>query len=205
MTDAVSDFVDEAVEPLIEYLQERLAAETDILYVLGRYRRRVLWFEQESLWERYGADTKRGEALYDTDLRRFLFEQGVDYPYSQPVSPSGRADVVAQLESDDPFACEVKLFDGGRYGHAYLAKGLHQAVRYAEDYGQTDAYLVIFNLSEFVVELPTDDPDAGWPERLVVGGITVFLVLVQARPLAVASKAGKTSTSVIAREQLVTS
>lgn len=144
LNDALRDFTDSAVEALVEYLEQRLSAESDMLYVLERYRRRVLWWEQERLWAQYEQDTGHGEAIYDADLRRFLFEQGIDYPYSQPASPSGQADIVADLETDDPLTCEVKLFDGESYGPAYLAKGLHQAVRYAEDYGKTDAYLVIW-------------------------------------------------------------
>lgn len=201
--DAIREFVSDAVEPLVEYLQERLAAESDMLYLLERYRRRVLWFEQQPLWEEYEAATARGEALYDADLRRFLFEQGVDYPYSQPASPSGRADVIAKAETDDPLACEVKLFDGDSYGPAYLAKGLQQAVRYAEDYGHTTAYLVVFNLSVRLLDLPSDDPDAGWPPRLNVAGTTVFLVVVQARPRAAASASGPPKPVIVSRDQLI--
>lgn len=201
--DALRDFSSEVVEPLIEYLQEKLGADSDMLYVLERYRRSVLWFEQARLWAAYEADRGRGEATYDEDLRRFLFDQGVDYPYSQPVSPSGRADVVAQVDVDDPLPMEVKLFDGGTYGPAYLAKGLAQSLRYAEDYGKTEAYLVVFNLTERPIELPTDDVDAGWPERVSVAGITVFLVIVQAAPRPSASKAGQAKPWKIKRSQLV--
>lgn len=203
--EALRDFSGEVVEPLIEYLQERLGAESDMLYVLERYRRRVLWFEQARLWAAYDADHTRGEATYDEDLRRFLFDQGVDYPYSQPVSPSGRADVVAQVDDDEPLPMEVKLFDGGSYGPAYLAKGVAQALRYAEDYGRTEAYLVVFNLTERPIELPTDDVEAGWPERLAVAGITVFLVVVQAAPRPTASTAGQAKPWKIKRRQLVAS
>jgi hypothetical protein len=201
--DALRDFTSKVVEPLIEYLQERLAAETDVLYVLERYRRRVAWFEQGRLWSAYQADTKRGEAIYDNDLRRFLFEQGVDYPFSQPASPSGQADVVADLHSEQPLVCEVKLFDGARYGATYIAKGLHQAIRYAEDYGKTEAYLVIFNLTEQPLQLPSDQPEFGWPERLAVAGATVFLIAVQAAPRPKASTSGTVKPHVLTRAQLV--
>lgn len=115
MNDAIRDFCNDAVEPLIEYVQERLGAESDVLYLLERYRRQVLWFDQQALYDRYEADTSNGEAVYDEHLRRFLFEQGVDYPFPQPESPSGKADIVANVDTDDPLACEVKLF-GGNYG-----------------------------------------------------------------------------------------
>ncbi len=110
---------------------------------------------------------------------------------------------MADLEGDDPLTCEVKLFDGDSYGPSYLGKGLHQAVRYAEDYGKTDAYLVIYNLSERHLTLPTDDESKEWPPRLQVGHVTVFVVVVQARPKASASKSGKTKTVRVTRDQLV--
>jgi len=70
------------VEPLIEFPQERIGEASDVPYLLERYVRRVEWFEQERLFAAYEADTAHGETIYDTDLRQFLFEQGIDYPFS---------------------------------------------------------------------------------------------------------------------------
>ena len=66
------------------------------------------------------------------------------------------------------------------------------------------AHLVVFNLTEHVLQLPSDDPDAGWPPRLDIGGVTVFLVMVQAAPRPPASKSGKGKTVDIQRSDLVT-
>jgi hypothetical protein len=114
---------EQIVEPLIEYLQEHLGEATDVIYLLERYVRRLEWFEKQPLWVAYESDRSHGEVVYDTDLRRFLFEQGIDFPFSQPRSASGEADVVAELSSDDPLVCEVKLFDGDSCGKAYVGKG----------------------------------------------------------------------------------
>lgn len=46
MADGARVATEQFVEPLIEYLQERLGDVTDILYLLERYIRRVEWFEQ---------------------------------------------------------------------------------------------------------------------------------------------------------------
>ena len=199
------DFNDVAVEPFIDHLEERLAAETDLLYVLERYRRQVLWFDQDRLWTSYEQDRAHGEAIYDADLRRFLFEQGVDFPFSQPEGPSGKPDVLLVDGSDDPLPLEVKLFDGESYGAAYLAKGLGQALRYAEDYGHRDAYLVIFNLTDRAIEITGDEPEAGWPPRFNVDGRTVFVVVVQAAPRLKASAAGKAKVTRIERTDLIAS
>ncbi len=44
--------------------------------------------------------------------------------FSQPRSASGESDVVANLDDEDRLVCETKLYDGDRYGKAYVAKGV---------------------------------------------------------------------------------
>lgn len=182
---------EQIVEPLIEYLQEQLGAASDVLYLLERYVRRFEWFERRPLWDRYENDTKHGESIYDEDLRRFLFEQGVDYPFSQPKSASGEADVVADLSGEDPLVLEVKLFDGGSYGRSYVEKGYRQAIQYAHDWGKSTAYLVVFNLSEKQLVLPTTGKASDWPAEVEHQGVTVYLIQVRAKPAASASKQAK--------------
>lgn len=197
------DFSGAIIEPFVEHLQSRLASTSDVLYVLERYRRQVAWFDVDDLYARYEQDPRHGEETYDRHLREFLFLQGIDYPFSQPAGPSGKADVVVDPSGDDPLTCEVKLFDGDRYKASYIAKGLTQAVRYAEDYGQTTAHLVVFNLSEQTLELPSDDDEKDWPPRLEIGGVTVFLIVVPGRPRPVASKGGKAKPIRVDRSELV--
>ncbi len=191
------------VEPLIEFLQERIGEASNVLYILERYVRRVEWFEQAGLYAEYQADTTHGESIYDTDLRRFLFEQGIDYPFSQPLSASGRSDVVAGLDGDDPLVCEIKLYDGDRYGKAYLAKGVQQAASYARDYGKTSAYLVVVNLSPRHLQVHSDAEAKEWPPRIDVGGVIVFLVQVRALPQASASKLGTAEVVAVSRDDLL--
>ena len=170
------------VEPFIEYPQEGNGEASDALYLLERYVRRVEWFEQPRLWASYQADTADGEQIYYTDLRKFLFEQGIDYPFSQPKSASGQSDVAANVETADPLVCEVKLYDGASCNKSYLAKGVQQATSYTHDCGKTTAYLVFFNLSAKMLHLPSGGEHKQWPPRIDVGGITVFLVHVRAMP-----------------------
>ncbi len=191
------------VEPLFDYIDEQLSSASDMLYLLGRYRHQVMWFDHDALYEAFEEDTKHGEAVYDRHLRRFLFESGIDFPFSEPSGPSGKADVVADLDTDDPLTCEVKLFDGTGRSVGYLAQGVTQARKYAEDYGQSTAFLVIINLTEESLNLPSDgDPDS-WPPRLHVGDVTVFLIVVPARRVLAASKSGKTVSKRVTRSELV--
>jgi hypothetical protein len=192
-----------AIEPLIEYLEERLGSESEVLYLLERFKRRIEAFDHEELYRAYQANTRQGEAVYDRYLRKFLFDQGVDYPFSQPASASGQADVISELEGDDPLVCEVKLYDGDKYSVSYVGKGLNQAVEYAHDYGKTVAHLVIINLSEHGLQLPSDEDPKLWPPRLNVSGVTVYLVAVRGLPLPSASTRSRPAPKVVKREDLV--
>ena len=208
VADSYITMTEQVVKPLVEYLLGEIEDQSNVLYLLEKYQRRVAWFEQDRLWaelesaQASGGQTK-AEDIYDKDLRKFLFEQGVDYPFSQPVSASGRADIIADVETNDPLVCEIKLFNGTSYGVGYLAKGLNQANGYALDYGKTTAYLVIINLTDRMLELPTDGSSDDWPPKLIVGGVTIFLVVVQGKPLPSASKRGMASPLVVTRQQLV--
>ncbi|MFI0515422.1 hypothetical protein RKD19_002730 [Streptomyces canus] len=199
------EVTEKTVEPFVDYLQEQLGSASEVLYMLERFTRRLEWFDQAELHKKYVNDTTHGEDTYDTYLRKFLFDQGIDYPFSQPKSASGQVDVAAGLEGDDPLVCEVKLYDTSRkgYGVPYVAKGFRQALDYAHDYGKSVAYLVTFNLSDHGLQMPTDEVSKPWPPRLHVEGVTVYLVTVNAKPRESASKRGKASPRVVTRDELV--
>jgi hypothetical protein len=201
----VRALAEQVVEPFIDSLQEQLGIEGEVLHMLARFVKQVEWFDRQRLYDAYAADTSRGEAGYDEALRRFLFEQGVDYPYSKPESPSGEADAVALLDTEDSLVCEIKLFDGQRYKVPWLAKGLQQASRYAKDYGKTTAHLVIVNLTDVHLRLPTESETRTWPPRIVVGGVTVFMVVINALPTVSASKQRPPQVLEVSRDELLRS
>lgn len=186
--------------PLIDYLSERVGTEGTILYLLDRYVRKVEWFERDTLYGLYQQDTARGEAIYDTDLRKFLFMEGVNMPFSQLKSPSGLSDVLADLDGDDPLICELKLFCSDKRS---IVSGLHQAVHYAQDHSKTAAFLVIINLSGRPLDLPSDGPADVQPRYLDLSGVRVYLVPVRALPQESASKLGKASPVVLPRDDLI--
>jgi hypothetical protein len=191
------------VYPLVDYLQTRLAAESEVLHRLERMRRQIEWFEQEKLHRAFNENTRKGEELFDRRVREFLFAEGIDYPFSQPASPAGKSDVVAGLDGEDPLVCEIKLYDGDAYGPTYLRRGVGQAIRYAHDYGKSSAYLVIFNLSDDRLQLPSDEAIEVSPPRLLIEGVTVFQIVVQAKPVPSASKDHHRQVRTLQREQLV--
>ena len=194
---------EQLVEPLVDYLQERLGEDSDVLRLLGRYKRRVEWFDRNALYAEFLEHPTRGEAVYDRNLRRYLFDQGIDNPFSQPRSASGEVDVIALLDTEDPLVLEIKLYDGKGRGVANIASGLQQAARYASDYHKTTAYVVILNLTDRHLLLPTDDETASWPPYVRVGGVKVNLVVVQALPLPSASTQGRVQQVTVTRGQLL--
>ncbi len=202
---SVREMTEKAVEPFIEYLEERLGSESEVLYLLERLKRRVEAFDQKELYARYEADTQHGEDIYDHYIRRFLFDEGIDNPFSQPRSASGEADIVSGLDSDDPLVEETKLYDGERYNVAYVAKGFNQAVQYAQDHGKTVGHLVVVNLSDRNLQLPTDEEPSIWPPRLHVSGVTIYMVVVRGKPLPSASRRGRQATKTVTRDELVRS
>ncbi len=203
MDDMWREFAERILRPLFDYLDERIGAESSVLYTLERYVRRVEWFERDDLYQRYLADRRNGEAVYDLDLRKFLFSEGINMPFSQAKSAWGLSDVLTDLETDDPFIGEVKLFDAVNHGKRELATGVNQAILYAQDWAKTTGYLVTVNLSGRQLELPTDGPKGTWPPYLEVGGVRVHLITVRALPTPTASQQGKPRPVSFTRENLV--
>ena len=136
------DLTEAVVDPLVNFLHDQIDDGGNVLYLIERFKVKSEWFRRRELYILYTGDTSVGEASLDQELRASLFEGGVDYPFSQPSSPSGEADIVALLGSDDPLVLEVKVFDPNlSKGKRHLRQGFHQVLRYANDYNQSLGYL----------------------------------------------------------------
>jgi hypothetical protein len=203
MNDMWREFAERILRPLFDYLDERVGAESSVLYTLERYVRRVEWFERDDLYQRYLENRQNGEEIYDRDLRKFLFSEGINMPFSQAKSASGLSDVLNDLDTDDPFIGEVKLFDADNHGKRELATGVNQAAQYAQDWRKTTGYLVTINLSGRQLELPTDGTKGAWPPYLDLGGVRVYLITVRALSTPTASQQGKPRPVSVTREDLI--
>lgn len=180
LNEIATTYVEVVVDPLVYYLEDRIEDGSAILGVLERYKRRCEWFHQKNLHALYQADTVCGEAALDAHLREYLVDQGIAFPFSQPRSPSGQADLVVQ--GDDPLALEIKLFlPAAGKDTSYLRQGFAQAYRYAADYGLAAGYLVVFNLTDGMLIFGSDHTDR-WPASIVVGDRTVFCVVIDSNP-----------------------
>jgi hypothetical protein len=201
--DGWREFAQEVLQPLFDFLSEQVGTQSSILHTLERYRVRVEWFDREELYARFQADTRNGEEVYNLDLQRFLFLEGDHTTHAKPRSASGEADLVGELGSDDALLCEGKVFDAGSRGKGYLAKGVHQIIKYAHDYGKSISYLVIYNTSNRLLQLPTQGPTGLWPPYVELSGVRVNFITVRALPpLHTASKAGKATPVIIGLEDL---
>lgn len=180
----VRTFTEVFVDPLVDFLHERVDEGSSMLYLLEQYKHKVEWFRREALLAQYQADTIHGEANLDAHLREFLVDQGIEYPFSTPLSPSGRTDILAGLHTPDPLVLEVKLFDPDKgYGKTYVRQGLTQVYKYAADYNKTVGYLVVYNLSDHDLVFQTTQDDKRWPPRVQVGNSTFFIIPIDVHPV----------------------
>ncbi|GAJ41787.1 MULTISPECIES: hypothetical protein [Anoxybacillaceae] len=164
-------------KPLYEYICEQIEDGSTILYLLLRYKHRTEWFHKDRLFSIYESDTKRGEENLTLDLQEYLHNQGIDYPFSTPHSPSGRSDLVGLIETNDPMVLEVKLFNLEKgYDKAYIRKGLVQAYRYAIDYGKPTGYLLIYNLDKR--DLSFEKNDDSPIKSVKLGDKEIYIIVV---------------------------
>ena len=178
------DFSEAVVDPLVNFLHDRIDDTGNVLYLIERFKLRTEWFDREELYTLYQNRPATGEADLNRKLRRALFEGGVDYPFSEPLSPSGKADVVALLGSDDPLVMEIKVFDPERSkSKAHLRQGFHQVLRYANDHNEDVGYLVIFNCSDKRLVVTSQDNLQGeTPTRINHASRTFFVVVIDVNP-----------------------
>lgn len=179
--------------PFIQYLLDQLSNSSSVIYLLEKYKKRTEWFNRNDLMQRILIDTRQSEAVADSNLREYLFDQGIDYPFSTPSSVSGRADIVANIDKEEPLVVEIKLFDPERgYDRSYIRKGFRQIYDYTADYNQHIGYLVIFNCSEQNLIVKTKSETRMWPPRIQLDNKTFFIVIINLGEPSVSASKRKT-------------
>jgi len=165
----------EFFRPVAKYIMEKISVMDSFQYLLIRYKLQSEWFERENLLQLFAKDTTKGESVLDALLREYLFNQGVDFPFSKPSSPSGEVDVLSIVKRN-PIPLEVKVFDNVGRTQAHVKQGVIQAYSYAKDYGEASAYLMVFNVSnrEIVFKLNSQEI----PQRVAIGDKTVYIFTV---------------------------
>ena len=89
--DICKELAHQYVKPIKLFLLEAMHQHSNVLYLLSRYKHRTEWFHKIRLAALFEQDTKHGEYYLTADLREYLHDQGIDYPFSTPQSPSGQS------------------------------------------------------------------------------------------------------------------
>jgi hypothetical protein len=177
MGQASAVYKDWYVEPLLEYLDETLDDANVILALLMRYKRKVEWYRRAEVRDIYQKDTGRGEWNLKQHMFEFLFDQGLPF-HVEPVAASGEPDIVSLDGSHHPLIGEVKIFDpDGSRGAPYIRKAFSQAYRYALNYNEPIAYLIVFNVSKKQLRADLPSTPDGVP-RFELNHKTIFLVTI---------------------------
>jgi hypothetical protein len=201
--DTKSRIIEDYISPIVYYLHARLDKSNAIIFLLEKYKRRTEWFTKEDLLNRYQKATKSYEKIFEDDLRLFLFDQGIDYPFSTPSSASGRADIVGAIETDDPLIIEIKIVDKERgYGKERIKGGFTQIVKYANDYSKDVGYLVIFNLDNSSINLKLDDSRKTFPASFHYENKTFYFIVINCSNSESASKSSTIKELTITKDEL---
>lgn len=165
--------------PICNYFEERIASLDSFQYILTRFKLRAEWFSKESLFDLYKKDESKGESVLDRMLRSYLFDEGINFPFSKPSSPSGEVDVLSVVDQK-PIPLEIKVYDANGRSQSHIRQGLRQAFNYSRDYGEPSAYLVVFNVSENDLAFELNLKDI--PQRLIIGDKTIYIFTVNLFP-----------------------
>ena len=83
------------LKPLIDFLCDSIDDEENLFHLIERFKWKCEWFRREELFAKYRNNPRTGESDLTDELRASLFDAGIDFPFSEPESPSGKADTVA--------------------------------------------------------------------------------------------------------------
>ncbi|WP_147319930.1 hypothetical protein [Chitinophaga silvisoli] len=204
-TENIPNFVDLYIDPITNFIHDKLDETSNIIYLLEKYKKRTEWFMYNILLAKYNmVDNKQYEQVFEDDLRLYLFDQGIDYPFSTPKSASGRADIVGQIHTDDPLILEIKIFDTERgYRKNRVIDGFSQVVKYTNDYNKNVGYLVVFNVDNKEIEISTGESDRTFPPRIVLNNKVYYIVFVNLNFDVSASKTGALKVETITIEELL--
>ena len=175
-------FVEVCISPIVDFLTENLLFESQILAILLSYKKFREWFDRKEFFEKY-EKYGRTEDFLDMDLRKFLFLNGIEYPFSTAKSPSGRTDIVGNLDTNDPLVLEVKIIDSEKgYYKPRISVGFAQCVKYADNYNKHIGYLIVFNADENDREIVFETNNSGFPTKINYNSKDYFIIVVNINP-----------------------
>lgn len=202
--DTRESIIEDYLGPIINHFHDSLDKSSSTIYLLEKYKKRTEWFTKKQLYDDYIQTDKNYELILEDNLRLFLFDQGIDYPFSTPKSTSGRADIIGAIDTTDPLIIEIKILDKSKnYGLNRIKKGLTQIINYTNDYNKDFGYLVIFNMDDLEVNFKLNEDNNLFPPRLVFNNKSYFFVVVNLKPRQSASKQRTTEILEITENDLI--
>lgn len=173
------------VGKIVSYIKWQLRNVHYSLYLLNRYKMRSEAFKKDELNEIYQKDQDKSERVLQDNLRLFLFEQGVEYPFSCAELAVGKTDVYAQVSLNDCMLTEVKILDRERaYGINRLNDGFSQLVKYVDELQVPVGYLVIYNFDDSQPVVVTETGD----NVIILDDKTYYVIFVNLYNVESASK-----------------
>ena len=153
-----------------------------LLSLLQKYKRLIEAFDREEIFSLTARNAGHKEDVLDRHLRRFLMASGIEYPFSTPRIVPEETGVVVPGEQAKPLSLAVKLFDGNQYPKSRIRQGFKRAVQYAKDYNGTAGYLVIFNLSDSLIQIG-DTSTAGKASSIEWNERVIFFIIINVMPV----------------------
>lgn len=201
--DTKKNLIEELITPLFYYLHDQLDRSNSVIYLLEKYKRRTEWFSFKDLMAKYTNADKHYEQIFEDDLRLFLFDQGIDYPFSTPKSTSGRGDIIGSIDTNDPLIIEIKVLDKERkYGKQRIVDGFSQIIKYTNDYNKDVGYLVVFNVDNVEIDFVLNEKNNIFPPMVTFNNKTYFIIVITLYNGISASKIGTTETVTINEDEL---
>ena len=199
LKDALKFFID----PIFNYVHLNLIETNNFMYLIGKYKKKKEWFFRKSFFDLY-VENERSEDFLDLDLREFLFDEGIEFPFSTTKIPSGRPDIVANLETKSPLIMEVKILDKEKkYSKSRIIGGFTQAYNYAIDYQKNIGFLVVFNADEFDKKVIINGND-NLPSSITIGEVKIYAFIININPEGVvASKQGEIKSISITKDEII--
>ena len=163
--------------PFCDYVDEQLDDQRIMLALLRRYKHRSEWFNREEL-RNLAAKTRVAEKCLALDLYRYLYDQGIDF-HLEPSSMSGKIDLIAAQNTDDPLLLDAKVLDDKR-GKSYIRKAFNQIYDYTQKYNEPFGYLAIYQTTsrELVFSLKLLDRTP----VVIYNHKTIFLLTIDVSP-----------------------
>lgn len=195
--------IEEYITPVFYYFHDRLDKSNSVIYLLEKYKKRTEWFTFNILLDKYLFADKNYEQIFEDDLRLFLFDQGIDYPFSTPKSTSGRGDIIGLIDTGDPIIIEIKIFDREKgYGKKRIVEGFSQIIKYANDYHKDVGYLIIFNTDKAELDFILDEKTKVFPPMVILNNKSFFIITINLYRGVSASKIGMTEVISISERDL---